>query len=472
MEGSVWKKPPLVPARILDAKLREDFLDFLNTYTTGGSNVPAYQPQVRNLGVQGCTTLHIQFDDILDALSQNRKFKDLVLKIGNDPSNSWLSPIVYELLLESPTVQGHVKSGKEVPDYVRKKTCALILHKPNSISELKDFLTDKSKPPTKIVSVLAGRMSVFAATTRGRTGFRIVMCKMLSCFGKDTWFPDGLSIEDVFIINSEVCYIAKNLISLSQLLLAHKPQAARDMMAVGKKENLSSLWTMMNGFFCARDGKLPIYFSALKEDLTSASLDEVTREWFLKYLSIHFALTSSLCRKCFTCESYQVCKTHGLSNKSPFSLLPPFSLIGDIDWRVYVHEKNDYILNNVFWYGLSLVGYDDIAKKLTLGQFDAIDFTVLPHQHPETVGGIMDFKRHLLQHCEEHFRKELALKRRRGDIGETDEIELFASATVPQVEPFLLKKLMEKYSKEFASLLSFYETSTYDKRDLPQQQAF
>ncbi|CAO2181192.1 unnamed protein product, partial [Urochloa humidicola] len=193
------------------------------------------------------------------------------------------------------------------------------------------------------------RSLVYASTTCGRFGFRTPLLKLLTYFTQDHWFRDAFNIDDFLIIDSEFCYILQTPCPVSELhkLLPNlSPNDASKAMAAAKARNLAWLWQVMEEFYL-KNGQLPIYFSALKGDLTHGTLDIVNEAWFLTYLAYHFSFTSSICRKFFTTECYQVCKTYSLSHGSSLeSILITVPAIND--WRLGIKLSNDYILNLVF----------------------------------------------------------------------------------------------------------------------------
>jgi hypothetical protein len=89
-----------------------------------GEPRPAYEGQVQNLGKDGFR-LAIHFEHLLDSLRQDRKHKkylNLVLRIGNEPNDSWLAPAIQELTMKRG------KSESAHVSFVKKPKGKVIVH--------------------------------------------------------------------------------------------------------------------------------------------------------------------------------------------------------------------------------------------------------------------------------------------------------------------------------------------------------
>ncbi|KAL6838735.1 hypothetical protein ACP4OV_031449 [Aristida adscensionis] len=223
--------------RASEAELRTQFIEFIKTYCIPGQNSPVYKEFVQKLVNGSFTRLDIDFRHILDGLTQDKKYLDMCLRIGNEVRSNWLV-ITFEELLETSFVQSLAGNTDRI-QFISRTVDLRFTNKPESIIQLRDFLSAKSHPTARWITVL-GRKNVYSSTSRGRLGFRAILSKMIEYFRQDKWFDVDLDIDDLFMINSRACYIAKMERSLSSLQEPdHKK--AKEIMANGKLHNLHSL---------------------------------------------------------------------------------------------------------------------------------------------------------------------------------------------------------------------------------------
>lgn len=216
-------------------------------------------------------------------------------------------------------------------------------------------------------------------------------------------------------------------------------------LSVRKASNLSPLWDAMEVYYI--DGlDLPLGFSALKSDMKSTAGD-LQQDWFPHYMELHFALTSSMCRKTFTMEAQFLEKLHDLSFHSKMGsfLAKPLSQSHG-DWRVKIRNSRDCILNGVYWHGINLQehGLEEFAKTIENGNYHLVPIEAYCKVRKNTFGGILLYKRNLIEHFADHFKKEVNAKGLTGaQIKDNDEVELFASKSLPFTEPSILRFVME-----------------------------
>lgn len=242
-------------------------------------------------------------------------------------------------------------------------------------------------------------------------------------------------------------------------------------MATAKAQNLASLCDNMESFFI-KDGELPIYFAALKYDMSSGTVNLIKKAWFLTYLTNHFSFASSMCRKSFTNEFYQVYKSLGQDSSLKSVLATaPYA----IDWRVQIGLSSEYILKSCFWHDVDLDGeLKPIAQFMKLGEFQKIGQYYYSRARADTTEALLEYKRHLLQHLEEHFRKKMEIQKMEESakakgqlksvvqtikIKDFDDIELFASGSLQALVPLALYNCKAQKLEQGFKILANLEQS-------------
>ncbi|CAN6215429.1 unnamed protein product [Urochloa humidicola] len=403
------------------ALLLDQFLQFLNEYRKPGEAQPFYPAEVLALNKRKCYKLEVNFDHLRSSLFKNQEYLSLVFKIVNslDSTQRWLQPVI-SFFLKSHGFAGNDKT-------MDTEAGVNFTNKPQRIKMLIDFLQER--PVKRKIGLFSNKETIEALTTHGRRTFLAVLVELLRRHRNNESYRGDFRIDNIVIVNSEVCWILK----------APSPKSPHNHVVL----DLNRLWTIM-AYHYGNEGCLPLYLPELKDVLENANNYDVTNECFRQFLEFHPAFMSCTARRNLI---------HGLNNAVQDSVKSQDKKSEDPDF-VYIftarpHDPQD-------WRGMVNMGGRGIMSYVYFFDQDT--------QEPfkDTFEGLLKYSRHFLEHAKEHARKRLNI------VVSSDEIELFIASKFPTLLPYLLESLLctRTMQEFFQAEISSYQASRSDKTDL------
>ncbi|CAN6354337.1 unnamed protein product [Urochloa humidicola] len=226
-------------------------------------------------------------------------------------------------------------------------------------------------------------------------------------------------------------------------MITRPPSIGVNAPVAERLSDLQTVWTGLEPFYLL-DGKLPLFFEELKNDITRATKSDISSPWFPVYIHFHPAFLSSLSRANFICRVHQDYKSLNLVANENYDVVfdskPP---LDDPDWRL---RAKDGILSKTVYYHR--------WRNLTMTEKEKD----LADTHVNTMADLLEFYRHSVQHVNQN-----------ATISDVDENELFTANKFPIFLPHLIKMLLKRnlLAHELASAWSNYQASKYDRRGPP-----
>ncbi|CAN6331985.1 unnamed protein product, partial [Urochloa humidicola] len=207
---------------------------------------------------------------------------------------------------------------------------------PRRIYKAKDFLL--SSPRAESVLVF-DKVKVVMATTHGRRGCDVIVCGLLDYLIRGVSWCGQLTLDDILIIEGADGRL--------KLMITRPPSIGVNAPVAERLSDLQTVWTGLEPFYLL-DGKLPLFFEELKNDITRATKSDISSPWFPVYIHFHPAFLSSLSRANFICRVHQDYKSLNLVANENYDVVfdskPP---LDDPDWRL---RAKDGILSKTVYY--------------------------------------------------------------------------------------------------------------------------
>ncbi|KAL6839190.1 hypothetical protein ACP4OV_030862 [Aristida adscensionis] len=258
-----------------EARLPANLVAFLNGFKLNDAEKdPFYPSQIASLKGVGCPKLYVDFSHLLQA----KENWDLAFDICNLQEMNGGS-------LKQAAIDFFVGNGLSVG------TAEIVFtNLPRRIHRAKDFLASSARACSVAVG---GVLTINVSTGHGRRMFDLILSKVLDYLQIGATWCGELSLDDMLILEHTDGHL--------ELMIAKPPVIGKDASGTERASDLHSLWENMQPHYLL-DGKLPLYFQELKDDLMTASAFQLKSDWFYEFLRFHPTLYSSTARSNFICR--------------------------------------------------------------------------------------------------------------------------------------------------------------------------
>lgn len=215
--------------------------------------------------------------------------------------------------------------------------CVSFINKPEEVFSLMDAKLKKADL-VKVLKIIHGQETCTAASASGRELFLAILIYVLGRHRAGQSWDGNFCEEDVYFFR----YPGRLL--ECRVLKSINPGSCT---ATARKKDLGTVDSIMIPCYEDADGKLPVLFDGLHDDLKNSPPVDVVEEWLMENLEFDLALMPPGARKILVLAVSNAIKSLKLSS------LPGYSNIlrrrHGSDWRRTI-RKDKGLLGGVYWF--------------------------------------------------------------------------------------------------------------------------
>lgn len=413
--GSAEAASAEIQARL--SLLPANLLTFLKKFKKDNEKCAFYPSQIPWLEERGCPKLTVNFDHLL----QDKSNWDLACTVCNyqKMNSSYLKAAARDFFIEN-------KFEIAEPEIVFENL-------PRRIHMAKDFLLSSAR--AKSVPIFDAALEVTVATTHGRRACDAILNGVIEYLLKGVSWRGQLKLDDIVVIEGADGRL--------KLMITRLPSIDANASRAERLTDLKKLWADLEPHYLL-DGKLPLYFEELKDDIEEAVPSYISSHWYHVYLRFHPVFYSSLARSNFICRVHHDFRALKLRQVEKYrNVIGTASPVVGPEWRK--RAKDDASFSRpVYYHKWRHLPTDEEKEEAD--------------SYENTLADLLDFYRHCVQHVDEN-----------ATISDVDENELFAASRFSIFLPHLIKMLLKNHllSCELESAWSNYQVSKNDRKGPP-----